>query len=807
MVADLGDRSVAVLPDHGRRLIAVVYADMAGYSRLIGLDDASTFERLREMRRDLIDPALARHSGTLVSTGGDSLLVRFDNIISAMRFAVDVQRGVPDFDGDYAPDRRIRFRMGVNVGDAIPDGSNLHGEGVNIAARLQSVCPPGAICVSRVVRDHIGNRIGLKFEQLGPLALKNIAQPVEAFVLRLDTEASTAARYARRRLRHVAFAGIAALLLAGGGGAAWWLYRDISRPIASAQSTPAFVPPDVGIAKAPRLSLVVLPFENLTGDATQDYLVDGLTEDLTTDVADLPGLLVIARNSAFTYKGKAVDIRRVGEELGVRYALEGSVRKLGAALRVNVRLVSAETGADLWADRFDVEAGAAGPGQDEIVRRIAQTMNVQLIDTESARGARERPASPDATDVLLHARSLFSLPPNPQRLIEERELLERAVQLDPSSVMALTTLAEVFLNNLTGPEDPATPETFARADALLARAEALPLQRGSAYVVATRAYLLRAEDRCTEAMAILQTAIAAFPNSNSLYFQLGQCLMYSGRAAEAVPQYEQAIRLNPRDFHIWERYRGMGQASIILGKYDEAIVWEQRYLAAWPGAPAKLLAYRYAEITAAHVFAGRSAMAHTAATEASRLWPTMTVRGFYGGSTANPVFNAQIAHIKEGMRLAGLRDHADEDADFGVVSDDSLHMTDDAHTPTAAPGARVIRTADLPAFLERNKPLVLDMNTWGKSIPGAIALWGAGIGGTTSDPFQARLGRKMQELTHGDPSMPVVTVAWNADRYSSRNLALRLVALGYTNVIWYRGGREAWEVAGLPETEVVVQEW
>src|SRR3984957_7500693 len=194
MVAESGGHAVAVLPDHGRELIAVVYADMVGYSRLIGLDDAGTFERLQELRRDLIDPAIARHGGTLVSTGGDSLLVRFDNIISAMRFAVDVQRGVPDFDGDYAPDNRMRFRMGVNVGDVIPDGSNLHGEGVNIAARLQSVCPPGAICVSRVVRDHVENRLGLGFKELGPIGLKNLARPTEVFLLETAPSAATAPR-------------------------------------------------------------------------------------------------------------------------------------------------------------------------------------------------------------------------------------------------------------------------------------------------------------------------------------------------------------------------------------------------------------------------------------------------------------------------------------------------------------------------------------------------------------------------------------------------------------------------------------
>jgi adenylate cyclase len=350
MVADLGGQSVAVVPDHGRKLIAVVYADMVGYSRLIGLDDAGTFERLRELRRDLIDPALLRHGGILVSTGGDSLLVRFDSIIPAMRFAVDVQRGVPDFDGDYAPDRRIRFRMGVNVGDVIPEGSNLHGEGVNIAARLQSVCPPGAICVSRVVRDHVGNRLGLKFEALGSLTLKNIAHPVEAFALRLDAGVPTEAPFARRRLRGMALAGSAALLLAGGAGAAWWLYRDISAPIVSAApSATTFVPPDV--ARAPRLSLVVLPFDNFDNTPEQGSLADGITEDLTTRLAQHRGFVVTARNSAFTYKGKAIDIKRLGTELGVRYAVEGSVRKVGSSLRVTVQLVSTETGAHLWLPR------------------------------------------------------------------------------------------------------------------------------------------------------------------------------------------------------------------------------------------------------------------------------------------------------------------------------------------------------------------------------------------------------------------------------------------------------------------------
>jgi TolB-like protein/class 3 adenylate cyclase/tetratricopeptide (TPR) repeat protein len=807
MVAALGGQSVTLFPDHGRKLIAVVYADMVGYSRLIGLDDAGTFERLRELHRDLIDPALLRHRGTLVSTGGDSLLVRFDSIIPAMRFAVDVQRGVPDFDGDYARDNRIRFRMGVNVGDVIPEGSNLHGEGVNIAARLQSVCPPGAICVSRVVRDHVGNRLGLKLEPLGSLTLKNIAHPVEAFALRLDAGVPTEAPLARRRLRHMVLTGYAALLLAGGAGAGWWLHRDFSAPIVSAApSASALASPDV--ARAPRLSLVVLPFNNFDNTPELNSVADGITEDLTTSLAQHRGLVVTAPNSAFAFKGKAVDIKRLGTELGVRYAVEGSVRKVGSSLRVTVQLVSTETGAHLWASEINANATAGAPGQDEIAWRMSQEVFRRLVDIESARGARERPGNPDATDILLQAWALHNRPPNSQQWSELIALYERAVQLDPSLPEALAGLATVLLDSLSGFDDPNAAATIDRAAALVTRAESI--QPEQFYVMSARGYLLRFEGHGPEAIATFQRIIDLYPVNGSSYHMLATNLLWVGRAAEAVSNEQRAIQLDPHNPYLWIRELRLSEASLFLGQYDEAVAWGQRSLAAHPGGSLWFHAGRYAEIAAAHALAGRTGEAHAAAAEASRLRPTMTVRSWgneAGPYLANPVFAAQIAHVQEGMRLAGLRDHADEDADFGVVTDDALHTHDEAATPTTAPGARTIRTADLVAFQKQHKLLVLDVSGWGKSIPGAIGLRGGGIGGTTSDPFQARLGRKMEELTHGDRTVPIAAMAWNADRYSGRNLALRLVALGYTDVTWYRGGREAWEVAGQPEAEISAQVW
>ena len=793
-----------------RRLRAMVHADVVGYSRLIGMNDAGTVHRLRVLRRALIDPAIRTFHGRIVNTAGDSMMIMFDSVDGAVQCAVRIQQQVPVLDGDQPPERRIRFRVGIDIGDIIADRTDVHGDGANTAARLQSIGPVGGICVSRAVRDHVGARLGLAFEPLGPQNLKNIAQPVEAFVLRLDPDGPIAAPGARPGPWRLMLAGILTLLLAAGGGTIWWLQRN--GPISIAGAPPdkapapsAVTPADVGVSRAPRLSLVVLPFDNLDGTQEQNPVADGITEDLTTSLARQPGLVVTARNTSFTYKGKPVDIKRVGNELVVRYAVEGSVRKAGPALRVNVQLVSTETGAHLWAYHADADAGAGDPGRDEIIRQISDELWRQLIATESARSARERPDNPDAVDILLQAGAIQNLTASPQQVPTLIALYERALQLDPSMTTALAGLAMSLLDNLTSPEDPTAPATFDRVEGLAAKAEAL--KPGSGQVMIARAYLLLWEGREPEATAILLNVVDRYPNLALGYHMLGLSRLFAGRAAEVIPNEQRSIELDPHFPWSWIRYRVMDLASLFLGRYDEAVAWAQRSLAALPGGDANFRAGRYAEIAAAQALAGRAEEARAAAAEVSRLSPTMTVRGWWMANITNPVLAAQIAHTREGLRLAGVRDHANEDADSGVASDQTLHAGDRARTPTTAPGAGVIRTADLLTLLRQQKPLVLDVNGWGKSIPGAIALRGAGIGGTTSDSFQARLDRKMQELAHGDRSMPVVTMAWNADRFSGRNLALRLTALGYTNVIWYRGGREAWEVASLPETEVAVQDW
>jgi TolB-like protein/tetratricopeptide (TPR) repeat protein len=611
---------------------------------------------------------------------------------------------------------------------------------------------------------------------------------------------------------------LAALLLMTAAGGGWWLYhRAGSQPVATQpapNSAPAttqaqnFTPPDVGLANAPRLSLVVLPLNNLGGEGVNDDLADGITDDLTTAVAGWPDVLVIARNSAFTYKGKSVDIKRVGEELGVRYVVEGSVRGLGDKLRVNVQLVSTETSAHLWADHFDVERDGAGYGVDDIVRQIGVALGIRLYDIEATRGMRERPTNPQVADIVMRALSLYWRPVTPEVQSQIVALCERAVELDPSA-SNLATLAEALLNSIFNIEDPTAVSKIRRAEELLRKAE--QLRPDDAKVLWVRVYLLGTQRHCPEAIPAAQRAIELMHYCSGCQYRLAMCLIAEGRATDAIPALEQAIRVNPRNPQNFNRYLMMGYALTFLERYDQAILWLQRSLAANPNDSAPNRATTNAAIAAAQALAGHTKEAHASAVEANRLWPMLTVRLFFQFSSANstnPVLVTQVARVRDGLRLAGMRDHADEDADPGIASDDVLHTDYDAPTPTTAPGVRTIRTSDLAKLIDQRKPLVLDASPpWGMSIPNAVGLWGSGVGGNVSDEYQGRLRITMQRLAKGDLNVPVVTMGWNAERYQGRNLALRLIALGYTNVYWFRGGREAWEAADLPETEIEVQDW
>jgi adenylate cyclase len=796
-----------------RRLRAIMHADVVGYSRLIGQNDVGTIRRLRTLRQALIDPAISTFRGRLVNTAGDAFLIVFDSVEGAVQCALSLQREMPVHDGDQAPERRIRFRIGITVADVIADGTDVHGEGVNVAARLQSVCPVGGICVSLAVRDHVQARLGLDFEPLGRLSLKNIARPVEAFSIRLDAGAPIAAPLAHGRKRTIMLAGLAVLLLAGGGGTAWWLRRVAPAPVvatiqARAPLAGAFVPPDVGIARAPPLSLVVLPFDNLDGEAADNYLVDGITEDLTTDLARVPGMLVIARNSAFTYRGRGVDVKRVGEELGVRYVLEGSVRRFAAGVRVNAQLVSTETGTHLWADRFDASLADIAASQDEIVIRIGRAMNVQLIDIESARSARERPGNPDVFDLILQARALANQPPSPTRDAAVQALYQRALDKDPKSVPAMLGVAGVILARAVDVLSQfVTADERQRAASLFATARAA--EPDSEQVLVTAALLAQSEDRWDELAQSAQLVVDRFPNRLLGYELLATTKRYSGHADEAIGLYEISIRLDPRSPTLYLRYGYLGFALSQVGRYAEAADWFQRSLIANPEAAVAIRAARMRLMAGALALDGKRDEAQRLMAAAMQIWPFATLRTNAPENLASPVFREQNVRMIDGLRQAGLRDHADPDANFGVAADGLLHGNLAGYTPTTAPGTTTLSTAALADLIAARRPLMIDPMTftWGRSIPGAIGLHSAGTGGQLDDGAQAQLERKVRQLAGGDLRRPVVAIGFNSERFDGRNLALRLVKMGFTEVYWYRAGREAWEVAGLSEEPLEVQEW
>jgi adenylate cyclase len=514
---------------NGRKLIVVAYADMVGYSRLIGLDDAGTLARLRELRSTLIDPAIDEHGGRIVQTGGDSLLIVFDSIDGAVRCAVKIQQQVPIYDRDHAPDRAIRFRIGVNIGDAIADGTDLHGDAVNVAARLQSECPPGTVCVSRSVRDHVHGRLDLVFEELGPLNLKNITRPVEAFVLRPDDAAIVP--------------------------------KSVERPFEH-DAGEALPLPD-------KPSLVVLPFQNMSGDPEQVYFVDGLVEDITTALSCIRSLFVIARNSAFAYKGRAVDVRQIGRELGVRYVLEGSVRRAGNRLRITSQLVDAITGAHLWAGRYDRDLSDIFAVQDEITASVAGVIEPALAEAEQQRVLRKPPERLDAWEA--YQRGLWHFNKyGPEENQTAQTFFRRAIALDPNFApghygCALALQWEIWHYSTTRPFSEV--QGIAREEALIA----VSLDDKDAMAHAVLAHIRMWGGEWEAAIAEARTALVLNPNSAFVISMLGCVLGWGGYREEALDRLQQAMRASPHDPLTWLWTYWTGCLQFYSRKFDAAV--------------------------------------------------------------------------------------------------------------------------------------------------------------------------------------------------------------------------------------------
>jgi TolB-like protein/Flp pilus assembly protein TadD len=520
-----------------RRLTAILAADVAGYSRLMGADEEATHERLKAHLRELVDPKIAEHRGRVVKNTGDGFLAEFQSVVDAVRCAVEMQRGMAERNQETPPERRIEFRIGINLGDVIVEEHDIFGDGVNVAARLEALAAPGGICVSRVARDQVRDRLDYAFEDLGEQSVKNIARPVRVYALRPEGTAG------------------------------------VRTP--SVSSTVSGSPPVV----APRLSIVVLPFTNLSDDREQQYFTDGITEDLTTDLSRISGMFVISRNTAFTYRSKPADTKQIGRELGVRYVLEGSVRRVGQQLRVNAHLIDATTDVHLWTERFDHDTGDLFALQNEITSYLANALGVELIAAEAARPGEH----PDTLDYILRGRAAGLKPYSRENQAEQISLFEHALALDPQSVEAQIRLANALVRRvLNGTTGEATGD-LRRAEGLVG--QALAAKSRSAYGHFVKGFVLHAQNRWQEAVPEFETALALDRNMVGALHELGASKVFTGSIDEVIPLVEQAIRLSPRDPDIGLRYFLIGTVHLLQSRTDEAIVWLEKARSAMPASP------------------------------------------------------------------------------------------------------------------------------------------------------------------------------------------------------------------------------
>ena len=567
-----------------RKIAAILVADVVGYSRLAGADEDRILARLRALRSDLFDPTIALHHGRVVKRTGDGILIEFRSVVDAVRCAIEVQNGMAERIGGLPPERRIELRVGIHLGDVVEEADgDLMGDGVNIAARLEGIAKPGAICLSEDAYRQVSSRLDMEVTDLGPTQLKNIERPIRAYSLQVGVPAQAKPTKAaepvtpaaptpqKRRLGLAPLAAALAALLVVIAGGAWW-FLNANRPPSVATKMPA---------EAARLSIVVLPFANLSGDPGQDYLVDALTDELTTSLARIPDSFVIARNTAMTFKGKPVDAKAIGKDLGVRYVLEGSVQPSGDRMRVNAQLIDAGSGAHLWAEQFDTPRADLLQTQDAIVARLANTLALQLIYAEGARVKRTPAADRDAEDLALQCIAGSSKAgPVGKEADAAYALCEQALAIDPNNVRALVVLGNKFwLPAALGlSSDP--KGDFERADEL--ELKALALDPDDPWAHSQKGWIALSQGRNDEAVAEYERALALDASWADAYVGLGWVHLRLGEFGKSVEYLDKAIRVSPYDRSVPYWYGGKAQASFGLKRYDQAIELLRKVIAINP---------------------------------------------------------------------------------------------------------------------------------------------------------------------------------------------------------------------------------
>jgi adenylate cyclase len=636
-----------------RRLTAVLAADVAGYSRLMGADEEGTLAQLKTHRRALVDPKIAEHRGRIVKTTGDGMLVEFASVVDALRCAVEVQRGMTERNAEMPQDKRIDFRIGINVGDIIIDGNDIYGDGVNVAARLERLAPSGGICISEDAYRQSRGKLELITEDIGEQKLKNITHPVRVYRVRLEWLVATSGRMTLSNklsidripiwkitgrlqipvvaVQRLTFALVIVLLVLAISGAAYWYFRP------GEQETPDH-----------RLSMVVLPFKNLGNEPEQDYFAEAITDDLTANLSRIEDSFVISPSTARAYKD--VDPKRVGRELGVRYLLAGSLRRTEQTVRINARLINTRTGAEIWSERFDGDWSKSMQLQDLIAGRLARRLDLELVNQESRRAEAARPSNPDAVDLAMRGWAVLNQPYSREQLEQVRGLFEQALQIDPGLPKALVGLADTLAMqvNYRWTETPADP--LDRADEAVGRVLLAFPDDAMAHFV--KGEIQRARGRNVEvAVDQYEAAIAINPSLAPAYGALGGAKIRVGRSAEAFGPLQMAIKLSPRDPLLNTWYFYIGHAHVHLGHYEEAIDWCRRSIAVKP------FWIAYADLAASYAWIGRESKAKTAVEELRRMRPDYTVTRWLAdgnGWSDNPIFLSEFQRIAEGLRKAGL---------------------------------------------------------------------------------------------------------------------------------------------------------
>ena len=506
-----------------RKLVAILSADVVGYSRLMEADEAGTLAALKAHRSELIEPKIADYHGRTVKTTGDGFLIEFPSIVEAVQCAIDLQTGMSERNADTPDDLQFRFRVGINVGDVMIEDDDIFGDGVNVAARLQEIAEPGEVYISRSARDQIRDKLDVPLEDLGERQVKNIARPVRVFRVQIESS-QTAPSPAQERTPNV-------------------------RPQASEQK-----------------SIAVLPFENMSGDPEQEYFADGIAEDLITALSKVSELFVIARNSTFTYKGQAVKVEQVSDELGVKFVLEGSVRKAGNRVRITAQLIDGGTGGHLWAERYDRDLEDIFAVQDEVTQQIVSSLEVTLKAGESQRLASHETDDVNAYDCLLRGRELFMRFTQEDNL-RAREAFQKSLEIDPDCAPAYARLAQTYLWESRFEGSVSTQRSAERAAAYVRKAlsldEALPFAHG----VMGNIHLW-AKDY-DQAISEMVRWIELDPNEADAYVGLANTLNFAGRAEDALPLLDKSMRLNPH--YGFLTLFALGQAQFMLGKHVDAI--------------------------------------------------------------------------------------------------------------------------------------------------------------------------------------------------------------------------------------------